>query len=189
MQGFRAAWGGAVEESTGPYLGGPFDPSAVTRRVVGSFSMQVTETGDALVTYIVDGITVVKRVSRFAFRRNNLSGSYSGGVAMLEPGSGPYLAQFTIDDQGDRVNMTLDIDPNGRCTITARSSPHGAQRSVTGAYTCTSGAQGNFRMDDIAVTANGLTGMYAGPGGLLPITRGNIPGARREYGKERRRTC
>jgi hypothetical protein len=179
MQGFRPAWSGSLEESTGPYFGGPFDPSAVTRRVVGSLSMQVTETGDALVTYTVDGITVVKRVSRFAFRRNNLSGSYAGGVAMLEPGSGPYLTQFTIDDQGDRVNMTLDIDPNGRCTIGASSSQYGAQRSVIGTYTCTSGAQGNFRMDDIAVTVNGLTGTYAGPGGVLPITRGNISGARR----------
>ena len=75
--------------------------------------------------------------------------------------------------------MTLDIDPNGRCTISASSSQYGAQRSVTGTYTCTSGAQGNFHMDDLAVTANGLTGTYVGPGGFRPITRGNIAGARR----------
>ncbi|HUQ27073.1 MAG TPA: hypothetical protein VM051_00680 [Usitatibacter sp.] len=179
MQGFRLSWSGSLEETTGPYFGAPFNASSVTRRTVGSVSLQVTEAGDALVTYNVDGATVVTRVSRFAFRRNNLSGSYEGGVAELDPASGPYGARFTIDDQGERVNISLDIDRVPHCDLSGSSTQYGAQRSISGTYSCVGGAQGSFRMDDVLVTANGLTGSYAGPGVYGAIRSGNIAGARR----------
>ena len=178
-QGARPSWSGNLEESTGPYFGLPFNASSVVRRVVGTLSLQVTEQGDALLAYTVDGVTVVKRVSRFAFRLNSLSGRYDGGVAQLDPGTGPYAAQFVIDDQGERVNISIDIDRVPHCELAGTSIQYGAQRSVSGTYSCLGGAQGNFRMDDLMVTASGLTGSFVGPGPYGLITRGNIAGARR----------
>ena len=178
-------WIGNLEETAGPYFGSAFDPARVTRRVVGtmSFSIVGNDPNDGRLTYTADGVTVTKRVNRFAFRKNDLSGTYQGSVVMRsdDPRGGSYDdAEFTIDDQGDRFTMSIVIYTGPTCTFTGQSTQYGAQRSVSGTYACGS-AQGNFRLDDLMVTANGLTGTYAGPAGHISglITKGHIAGVRR----------
>ena len=134
--------------------------------------------------YTVNGANVVKTVKRFAFRRNDLTGNYQGDVVMRadDPRTSSYDdATITIDDQGDRVNMHIDIFTGPRCDFAGQSIQYGAQRSVYGTYTCAGDSQGTFEMNDLMVTAEGFTGTYQGPAGHLGglITRGHISGARR----------
>lgn len=182
--GGRPAWSGALEESTGPYFGAPtFDPTAVKRILVGSMFFQVAEDGSGMLSYSVNGVQVDKRVSRFAFRKNDLSGSYQGDVVMRtdDPrGLSFDDASFTIDDQGDRVSMSIVIATGPTCTFTGQGVQFGSQRAVNGSYSC-QGAQGTFSLNDLMVTADGLTGSYSGPAGHIggTITNGTISGARR----------
>jgi hypothetical protein len=181
--GGRPSWSGNLEETTGPYFGGPFDASRVTRRTVGTMAFTLQENGDLSLTYNVNGVTVVKTLKRFAFRKNDLSGSYQGSVVMRadDPRGGSYDdATFTIDDQGDRVNMHIEILTGPTCDYSLQSIQYGSQRSVYGDYSC-SNRSGRIEMNDLMVTANGLTGTYQGPAGHIGgvITNGHISGARR----------
>jgi len=182
-QGGRPAWMGNLEESTGPWFGAAFDPSQVNRRTVGFMSFVLQANGDGSLTYTVNGITVVKSLNRFSFRKNDLSGSYQGHVVMRadDPRGGSYDdATFTIDDQGDRVNMHIKIFTGPTCDFAGSSIQYGSQRSMYGTYTC-GGTTGHYELNDLMVTAEGLTGSYQGPAGHLGglITNGNISGARR----------
>jgi hypothetical protein len=187
LSGATATWSGTLEESTGPYLGAAFDPSAVTRRAVGTLTFQaMIDGGSAQLSYNVDGVQVVKDVKRFAFRRNDLSGRYLGNVVRSngDPlGGTDFDAQIAFDDQGSRVNIVIDLNAGvgsaTRCTYSGDSFQSGAARAVEGSYTCQDGRQGSFRMDDLLVTASGLTGSYKGPGLSGNVTIGNISGARR----------
>jgi len=181
--GGRPSWSGQLEESNGPYFGGTFDPSKVTRRVVGTMTFVLQENGDGSLGYTVNGASVAKTVKRYAFRKNDLSGSYQGSVVMRsdDPRGGSYDdASITIDDQGDRVRMHIEILTGPACDYTLNSIQYGAQRSLYGDYSC-SGRQGRIEMNDLMVTAEGFTGTYQGPAGHIGgvITNGHISGTRR----------
>jgi hypothetical protein len=178
------AWSGKLYESTGPYFGTAFNPAAVMRREVGTMTFSVDASGEGRLQYSVLGLQVVKQVRRYAFRKNDLSGSYQGHVVMRsdDPRGLSYDdATFTIDDRGDTVSMSIDIDTGPKCDFNGSSFQFGSQRSVSGTYACQGGAQGAFRLDDLMVTAHGLTGTYQGPAGHIGglITNGHISGARR----------
>jgi hypothetical protein len=181
--GGRPSWSGTLEESTGPYFGGPFNSSQVTRRAVGTMTFTLRENGDGALAYSVNGVNVVKTVNRFTFRRNDLSGSYVGNVVMRadDPRGVSYDdAFFTIDDQGDRVNVHLEILTGPTCDYALQGIQYGSQRSIYGDYSC-AGRQGRIEMNDLMVTAEGITGSYQGPAGHIGglITHGTISGARR----------
>ena len=180
-QGGRPSWSGALEESTGPWFGAAFNPSQVVRRVVGSMNFVLQENGDGSLSYTINGVTVTKTVNRFAFRKNDLSGSYQGHVVARadDPRGATYDdATFTIDDQGDRVNIHVKIDTGPTCDFIGRSIQYGSQRSVYGTHNCEGGT---FEFNDLMVTAQGFTGSYRGPAGHIGgvITNGNMSGARR----------
>jgi hypothetical protein len=181
QSGGAIAWNGELYESTGPYFGTSFNASAVTRRQVGTMSFFVNESGAGQLTYSVDGTTVTgKFVQRFAFRRNDLSGSYKGMLVMRQDdprGQSYDDAEFTIDDRGDEVVMNMKVFTGPTCTYTGPSIQIGSLRSIAGTHTC----GGTFRMDNIQVSANGLTSTFQGPAGHISglITNGHLSGARR----------
>ncbi|HUQ27072.1 MAG TPA: hypothetical protein VM051_00675 [Usitatibacter sp.] len=174
-------WTGDLYESTGPYFGTSFNPAAVTRRRVGTMSFFVDESGQGQLSYSVDGTRVnTKSVQRFAFRKNDLSGSYKGMLIMRsdDPRGASYDdAEFTIDDRGDQVVMDMKVFTGLRCTYTGQSLQIGSLRSIAGTHSC----GGTFRMDNIQVSANGLTSTFQGPAGHISglITNGHLSGARR----------
>jgi hypothetical protein len=180
-QGPGPNWSGALEESTGPYFGATFDATAVQRRVVGSmtFTVDPGQFNTGFLSYTVDGVTVTKRVNRYAFRQNVLTGSYQGHVVMRsdDPRGLSYDdAKFSFDDQGERVDVAIDIYTGNKCSFSGFSIQYGAQRSIVG--NC---GLASVRIDDLMVTANGFTGTYSGPAGHVGgmITKGHISGARR----------
>jgi hypothetical protein len=181
--GGRPSWSGPLEESTGPYFGGAFDASQVNRRIVGTMTFTLRENGDGSLAYNANGVSVVKTVNRYAFRRNDLSGVYQGEVVMRsdDPRGGSYDdANITMDDQGDRVKVHIEIFTGPTCDYTLNSVQYGAQRSLYGDYSC-AGRQGRIEMNDLMVTAQGFTGTYQGPAGHIGgvITNGHIAGTRR----------
>jgi hypothetical protein len=155
---------GELYESTGPGIGGAFDPARVTRRRVGSMTFDlgagVNERNWGHVVYDIDGVRVDKMVYPFAFARMNLSGTYVGYRG--QPGS-PYCAcprtyeEFTatITQNASVVSMTT-VAASGSCVYTGSYQANGHLANVMGNYSCTNGA-GGFQLLDLDVTPNGIT--------------------------------
>jgi hypothetical protein len=165
---------GALFESTGPYFGTAFNPSAVTRREVGQVHFQARPDGRGSLMYSVDGVTVARSTERFAFRKQDFSGSYRGMYAHDRP------AQMTIDDSGSTFRMRLvdEIGGMGRCDFTAPSVQVGSLRSMTGTYTCGS-TSGSFVMQYATVSAHGFTARFDSPMfAFRSFVDGHISGAR-----------
>jgi hypothetical protein len=71
---------GDLYQTTGPYFGGAFNPSAVGYRRVGTLTFDATDGNSARLTYTVDGTPVAKNVTRQLWRYENLSGEFEGGL-------------------------------------------------------------------------------------------------------------
>src|SRR5437868_6059658 len=83
-----AVYSGALYESTGPSFAGAFDPARVTRRQVGTMSIELGREkfaatmpirNYAYVSYTVDGVSVtMKKLYPFSFVALGLTGTYTG---------------------------------------------------------------------------------------------------------------
>ncbi|MGE5094578.1 MAG: hypothetical protein ACM3SO_05530 [Betaproteobacteria bacterium] len=149
---------GPLYEATGPYFGAPsFDPSAVNRRQVGTMSFQVRTPGTASLTYTVDGVSVTKTVTNFAFRRNDPSGTYIGQIT---GNNGHDPADITIDDRGGSFSMRIKgMFGGSTCDYTGSSQQLGHVINASGSVQCGAGAgTATFVLRNLTVAFNGITG-------------------------------
>ena len=170
------AYAGALYESTGPYFGGAFNAAAVTRRQVGQMNFFASADGTGQLTYSVDGVTVSKPLQRFAFRKQDFTGSYLGMWGHDRP------ATITIDDSGPdfRMRMVDEIGGFGTCDFVAPFLQAGSQRTMSGSFTCGGGRSGTFALQHATVTAHGFTARFDSPAyGFQSIVNGHLSGARR----------
>jgi hypothetical protein len=171
-----ATYSGPLYESTGTYFGTAFSASAVTRREVGQMLFQALPDGRGFLSYSVDGIAVApNRLQRFAFRKQDFSGTYLGSYEHDRQ------AAITIDDSGPDFRMQLvdRFGGMGTCNFVAPFSQLGSLRSMSGSYTC--GARtGTFTMQHATVSGNGFTARFDSPMfDFRPMADERIAGARR----------
>jgi hypothetical protein len=167
-------YGGPLAESTGPYFATSFNPAAVTRRIVGSMTITTRTDGTATLAYSVDGVQVVKEVVRYAFRKNDFTGTYSGHFA-ADNDAGRETAQVNIDDRGDNFLMQTVTASNGTCSYVAPTLQNGHIRIMKGTFSCTSGRSGSFTMTNATVSASGFTARLQ----MDPSFSGRMEGVRR----------
>jgi hypothetical protein len=180
-----SAFSGPLYEATGPYFATPFNANAVTRRQVGTMTFDVRDASTARLDYTVDGVSVTKTVSRYAFRKNNLGGDYVGHVAASQdnPGGANQEAVTISIDDGD-AGFVMRTQPQGptqtrsaaSCTFTGPSAPvqSGEQRSISGSYACANGDRGSFTMQNVLPTFHGITASFQGAW----VVAGHIEGVR-----------
>jgi hypothetical protein len=156
---------GALHESSGPYYGTAFNPAAVTRREVGTMSFEARGANMATLFYSVDGVFVTKTVNRFAFRKNNLTGTYHGYQVAVSVDSSPRWEAMTIDieDSFPVTRITTDA-ASGRCTYVAPLAQVGEQRVFSGTYSCADGRNGSYTLANVMGTWNGFTAAFQGNG-------------------------
>lgn len=151
-------YSGPLYESTGPAFGAPFDPSRVTRRQVGTMSVELgsqklaTDTrirNYAIVNYTVDGVQVSKVAYPFSFVPMGLTGNYTGYV-------GATATNFGVELNNGSFSMTT-ITPGGSCNYSGRQEPDGSLFHVEGTYTCSNAESGSFTMTNVDVTRHGFT--------------------------------
>ena len=167
---------GALVESTGPYFGTSFNPSAVTRRTVGAMTFRTQADGvNAELSYSVDGVQVVKTVMRYTFRKEDFSGAYTGSYAHDRQ------ATFTIDDSGTNFQMQMvdRFGGLGTCNFVAPFSQAGLQRAMDGTFSCSGGRTGSFSMRNATVSAQGFTARIDAPALSADLVGGHIAGVRR----------
>jgi hypothetical protein len=170
-----ASYEGALYEETGPYFAGAFDPVTVAARQVGTMSFRVHDDGTAELGYTVDGVLVSTHVQRFAFRKQDFSGSYRGSYEHDRQ------AGISIDDSGPEFRMQL-VDfygGMGTCDFVAPYVQLGSLRRMIGTYSCGT-RTGTFRMQNALVSADGFTAGFDTPlFDFRAITGGHIGGVRR----------
>ena len=67
---------GDIVVTTGPYYGGLFNESSVTRRRAGTASFSPTDAVSGALTYTIDGVSLSKAVVRQTPVNDDLSGNY-----------------------------------------------------------------------------------------------------------------
>ena len=164
-------WSGPLYVTSGPWFGGPFPQASVTARQAGvaSFSMSATDLNQAVLTYIVDGVSVVRSVRRQFWTYENFSGTYAGGYSLRATGCQPRSR-----DGIEEINGVLDVTQNGTsismnattagfsCSFVGTYSQQGKLGRVDGSYSCTDARVGTFTMSDMTPTVSGFTGRVAG---------------------------
>jgi hypothetical protein len=141
---------GPLYQTTGPWLGGAFNPASVVVTPVGSVTfVHLTQTTASLV-YTVNGTTVTKALTRMTWRSNvNVPGNYLGALTLTRTGcsSGPasYQAtmQFSVTMSGSTIRMSMQPSGGGTCTATGPYVQEGSQGRFEGTVTsCANGASG-----------------------------------------------
>ena len=188
----HALFNGDLYVTSGPYYGGPFNAAPVTARKVGTLSFDATDVNTARLTYVVDGTTVVKNVTRQTWRNENLSGSYYGGIVSdragcntpANNGHGETPANFAITQLPDNsITITAEVGLAG-CTITGTYTQTGHMGEITNGHgPCDDNGGGtSFHVYEIERTATGFSARFSAvgdPGGDQCKTAARIGGVRR----------
>ena len=151
---------GDLFQTTGTWFGQPWQAAQLTTRKVGTLIFKMTTTADATLTYVVDGVSVTRQIQRFAFKYNNLAGTYASVMAGTYSGcsangysENAVIATITQSD----ATIGLSIaDNGGSCTYSGTYFQTGRTGSMNVTGTCTSGSRPTLQMVEIETTTAGL---------------------------------
>lgn len=153
---------GPLYQTTGPWLGGTFNPANVGYRQVGTVTFTVTKISAATLTYTVDNVTVQKNVSRATWRGNDISGSYIGATIGTYSSCNPASANGYREESAlvtvtqNSTSATIQaVGPTSTCTYSGPYTQEGRMGSMNGTFSCSNGAAGTFTASEIEV--NGAT--------------------------------
>jgi hypothetical protein len=169
--GAQPVFSGTLHRASGPWLGGPFDPSQVQMTQVGALSLE-TLSGDRLrLHYTAEGANVTKELVRLTWRRPEVDAYYisSFGLRQATPEGGPYGSLIYAADarlrlEGAEVLLRAEDQFGRTCVYTGSRAQAGKVAAVTGTFECSAGANGllaragTFTVTELELTANGFTG-------------------------------
>ena len=161
-------WKGNLYATKGPWFGGPFPPASVTPRQVGTVSFSVSSIDQAVLSYTVDGVTVLKALHRQTWANENYSGAYAGGYSIRVFACNPpslnkldeQFGAMSLNQTGTRVTLVLNSADS--CTFTGDYSQTGKLGRVQGTYSCAGGVNGTFEAFEMSPTVNGFTARVRG---------------------------
>jgi hypothetical protein len=163
-------WTGTLYATTGPYFATiPFNPTQVLYTQVGTLTWTAQSVETGTLTYIVNGVTVVKNLVRQPLVVDDFSGHYAGGFHQVLTGCVNAMLNGTSDVMG-----TIDLTQNGpavailetlpatgaSCSYTGNLSEAGQMGSVQLSFTCIDGTGGTASIDQMQVTQFGISGSF-----------------------------
>ncbi|HKU86345.1 MAG TPA: hypothetical protein VJV77_08390 [Casimicrobiaceae bacterium] len=157
---------GDVIATTGPYYGGPFNESGVTRRRAGTVTFSPADAVSATLTYTIDGVSVSKVVVRQTLANDDLSGNYFG-VSYVgwvcppdENAVTTHAIRGTISHSGTQFRYE-ELDGTNVCTWTGIWTQQGVLGRVDGTVSCADGMNGTFAMSQIASSPLAVSGLLS----------------------------
>jgi hypothetical protein len=155
---------GSLYETTGPFLGGAFNPAAVGIRTVGTATLTLALDAGAL-TYSVDGVSVSKTIQRQTFRANNLAGSYIGATSVTSTCAGQptrleNAATFVINHVNASISIAASLNNGRTCTYSGTYDQKGRMGKIDGTASCSNGTQGSFRAFEVEAGYAGFFAQY-----------------------------
>ena len=179
---------GDLHSTTGPYFGaGTFNPGAVGYVKVGTLTFDAATINSARLSYSVNGVPVVKDVTRQTWRNENLSGRYYGGDSGEQTNCGADNGHWEtqtfmeITHAADN-SMTMTVkDPQNRVQIfTGTYSQSGHMGQFVGTLSAPDqGFTGTFSFFEIERTISGITGRGHGVLSTGCVWDGRFGGVRR----------
>jgi hypothetical protein len=160
-----------------------FDPATSVRRQVGTITLDLRSTPAAL-DYTIEGVHVSKPVTRFSFRRGDLTGLHRA-YEYQPPGDGlpevrHALERFSIVDDGAALAIDASDDSEPDCRYAGGPVADGQYEIVSGTFSCGAGGaagQGEWAMR-VDPDPAGFTGSFSGNGITSP--HGRIAASRSE---------
>jgi len=185
--------------TNGTYYGATWNPAALGYTKVGTLTFDATTTNEATLTYTVDGMPVVKNVTRLLLRYENLSGKYSGGWNSDKSGciNAPLNAPpvhdedpltITIDHAADNaVMMVLQFADGSSIALRGTYSQSGRMGRIVGEFdqSYSTWSYGSIDMVEIETTISSFTARFSGDLIMARwrdhcfMTNGRIGGVRR----------
>jgi len=168
-------WTGTLYATmNGTYFESPWNPSTLTLTPVGT----MTWAGDTgVLTYVVNGVTVVKNVIRQTLVLDDFSGVFAGttqetvtgcanaalnGPATLAVGLDITQAGATISVQSALQNILSASAPLIACTYAGTLSQAGQLGAVAAVpFTCSDGSTGSISLSELQVTPYAISGTFA----------------------------
>lgn len=170
---------GDLFASTGPYFGSPgFNPNFVTRRRVGTLTLDFGSVDSGTLTYLVDGVGVIKQVTRQLWKFENFTGDYYGGLiydltACANPANNGHVEEFGSFNINHAANNVVTIgtqtatqSTSRACTYLGSYSQAGHMGTVRGNYACSNGtnngANGSFVAFEMEKTQSSFSARLVG---------------------------
>jgi hypothetical protein len=164
MQGVKdgttVTYTGDLFATTGPaYSAARFDPAQVTTTKVGTAIFSVADGTDGTLNYSVNGRSVVKKVVRQTWRENNATGAYIGyvgGTCATTISGAEESMTFIVTQAIPAFRLATTGTSGVSCGYTGVYSQQGRLGTAQGTFTCTNNRSGNFTLDAIEASPDGM---------------------------------
>ena len=170
---------GPMFETSGPWLGIPFNPNLVTRRQVGTVTFTAF-VDTATLNYSVDGTFVSKALTRQTFRNNDLTGGFAGVFTQTSSGCSTPANNTTMESvvgvsiTNTATALSMTTNENGSiCNYSGSYRQSGRMGSSSGTYSCP-GRSGSYDMVEIEANPSGITGRFAAQNNLCSQVTGRL---------------
>jgi hypothetical protein len=178
---------GDLYVTAGPWFGGPFNPAAVVQRRVGTLTFDAGSSDTATLSYAVDGVAVVKAVTRQLWALENFTGNYYGGnvydlTQCGDPNSNGHfeeLGAISITQAAGGAFAMTSQSGDLTCNWTGSYTQAGHMGNVVGTFACSNGINANFTAFELERTISGFSGRVAATDNLGCHIDGRIGGVRR----------
>jgi hypothetical protein len=170
-------YSGPLYQTSGPWFGGPFNPSSVVPSQVGTATFTATGVTTATLVYSVSGTTVAKSVERQTFKNNPyINGNYFGGLigdasgCLLASNNGHFENQALVAISGDTSNSQIVFQGSGgSCTMAGPYTQNGRMGQIQGTISCSNGDSGTVSIVEIEANSSGVSARYQAsyPNGCL----------------------
>lgn len=180
-QASSTTFSGDMYETTGPWFGSAFNPAAVNARKVGTMTFRSDFGITGTVTYVADGVSVVKSVERQTWRTISVAGDFRVSIINLPRASGECsgIALTAIDDVRFRDTGAITLYGSSGspvCEISGGFAQYGDYKAHVGSIACGPGQSnfsGSVTMGDLR--AEGIAGETTGTEFLTGIMFINGP--------------
>lgn len=177
---------GPLFQTTGPWFGGAWNPSSVTYREVGTVTFTMSDIDAARLTYTVDGIGVIKNLTRTTWRVNNLAGIYLGATigtyaGCTSAGTNGYAEEsgvITVNQSATSISFAA-VSNGVTCTYSGPYTQGGRMGHAAGSVSCSNGRTGNFEAIEIEGSISGFTARIQSSTNVCNNFIGRIGGMRR----------
>lgn len=143
--GMDNVYTGDLYVTSGPFYGGAFNPNDVTARKAGSGTFTLTAVSAGTLEYTIDGVRVVKSISRQPLSYDDYYGDYDVRYTYTNSGCNDPALNGNISGSGRVViNQTQSVMStdlyyilgDGVCTSNGTYSQLGRMGTYTGPYSC-----------------------------------------------------
>jgi hypothetical protein len=182
----EVAFSGLLFETSGPYFGAAFDPTAVSRREAGTAALRFTLPNSGSLTYTVDGAGVTKQIRRQTWAANDVSGQYNGsrgthvvgGPGCAATGGLEFKPFVLVEIAHSNTNFTMrGLLADASCAFEGTYAQEGRMGASRGTYACSNGLQGAYSLSEMEASRYGFLARYSGTEGACQI-EGRMGGVR-----------